>query len=528
MQTRLLCLLTCILLLTACSNEPVQLQTPSGQLVGYVDEAVEHYLGVPYAQPPVGPLRWRPPQKLEPWKDTLIAQENPPICAQFSVLSGNLVGAEDCLYLNIWTPAVKPASPMPVMVWIHGGGFIIGQGSYTKEDGQRLAAREDVVVVSINYRLGIFGFMAHEALTAENPDHSTSGNYGIEDQTAALRWVRDNIGAFGGDPENVTIFGQSAGGISVCAQLASPQASGLFHRAVIQSGPCTSPMSSLSAVSALGEQAASRLACDSGEDTLDCMRSKSVEEIANTLPPDPTLGFAEGYTFWWPVHDSVVLPRQFMDAFESGQFNQVPVINGANRDEATLLIWLSHNLRFKPLKAEQYMDRLEYLTGSPQLAMQVAQQYPLADYDSPFAALSAAFSDGYFNCVARQQARAMSRHVPLWSYQFDYDQAPFFIPWARLQAFHSAEIQYVMGRPMSLTRSEFKAQESNLADSIMGYWAQFARSGNPNGTGPVTWPVYDSSDQSLLFNLRNSIATGVHRQQCRFWEKLPYQRPAYQ
>jgi para-nitrobenzyl esterase len=528
MPPRLFALLLGAALLSACSKTPVRLQTPNGELLGYVDEQVEHYLGVPYAQPPTGNLRWRPPQPVEAWDGTLDAQENSEICVQFSVMTGSLRGSEDCLYLNVWTPQEKPAQPIPVMLWIHGGGFILGQGSYTEKDGQRLAARQDVIVVSINYRLGIFGFMAHRALTAEDPDHPTSGNYGIQDQTAALRWVRDNISAFGGDPNNVTIFGQSAGGISVCAQLATPLASGLFQRAVIQSGPCVGPMSSLAAVSKLGAQAEASLNCDSAADTMACMRGKSAEEVWNTLPPDPTLGFGENYTFWWPVHDSVVLPLQLMDAFESGQFNQVPVINGATLNEASLLIWLSHNLRFKPLQAGQYPDRLEYLTGSPELARQVAEQYPLENYASPYEAFTESFSDGFFNCMARWQSQALMRHVPVWSYQFDYAEAPFFIPWADLKAYHSAELQYILGRPMSFTRSDFKAKESQLADSIMGYWGQFARSGDPNGAGPVTWPVYDRSDKTLLFNLQNSVATGVHKEACHFWKELPYLRAPYQ
>jgi para-nitrobenzyl esterase len=516
------------LLITACSQAPVYTDTPLGTLQGYLDEDVEYYLGVPYAQAPIGERRWRPPFQLQPWQGTRKADKNPSVCTQFSPVGGSLTGSEDCLYLNIWTPADKPAKPMPVMVWIHGGGFIVGQGSYFDGDGMRLAQREDVVVVALNYRLGIFGFMAHDELTAEDATHPSSGNYGIMDQTAALHWVRDNIAAFGGDPDNVTIFGQSAGGVSVCAQLASPQAAGLFHRAVIQSGPCVSPMSSLAAGSKLGSEAADQLGCGEHDDTLACLRGKSTSEIANTLPPDPTMGFSEGYTFWWPINDPVILPRQFMDAFESGQFNQVPVINGATRDEATLLIWLSHNLRFKPLKPEQYLPRLEYLTGSQELAQQVALQYPLENYASTYDALTEAFSDGFFNCMARQQAQALAPHVPLWNYQFDYDEPAFYIPWADLRAFHSAEIQYIMGSPMSFTRSNFKAKEQALADSMMNYWAEFARSGNPNGDGPSQWPLYDQRDQTLIFNLQNSIATGVHAADCRFWEDLPYLRAPYQ
>jgi para-nitrobenzyl esterase len=223
-----------------------------------------------------------------------------------------------------------------------------------------------------------------------------------------------------------------------------------------------------------------------------------------------------------------VLPRQFLDAFDSGHFNQVPVINGATLDEATLLIWLSHNFRLKPLREEQYLPRLEYLTGSPELAQQVARQYPLEAYPSAYDALTEAFSDGFFNCIARRQGLALSRHVPTWSYQFDSRGAPFFIPWADLRAFHSAEIQYVMGRPMSLFRRDFPDSESGLADSMMSYWVRFAQTGNPNGAGYKDWPVYDAEgDLTMLFDLENSVAEEVHKQDCTFWQDLPYLRPAY-
>ncbi len=239
------------------------------------------------------------------------------------------------------------------------------------------------------------------------------------------------------------------------------------------------------------------------------------------------MGFAEGYTLWWPVQEPKVLPRQFLDAFEFGDFNRVPIINGTTRDEATLLIWLSHNFRFKPLKADQYLARLTHLTGSEQLAAQVAGQYPLANYDSPYEALSEAFSDGFFNCLSRRQAGALSTHVPVWNYQFDYDGAPFYVPWADLRAYHAAELQYLAGRPWSFFRSEFRQEERALSDSMMGYWARFARSGNPNAPGTDSWPVFDQRDLTLLFNLQNSVGRGVHEEACRFWDQLPYLRPPY-
>jgi para-nitrobenzyl esterase len=523
----LLCLLG-ITLLGACAHHPVGVKIDNGNLEGYLHEGVEHYLGIPYAQPPVGDLRWRAPRPIEDWAGTLQVQDNPVRCSQSVAFMDSLSGSEDCLYLNIWSPEDKPPQPMPVMVWIHGGGFIVGQGSYSDHDGMQLAKQNKVVVVSLNYRLGVFGFMAHSALLEEDPDNPTSGNYGLQDQTAALRWVRDNIEAFAGDPGNVTIFGQSAGGVSVCAQLISPQAAGLFHRAVLQSAPCATPMSSLAAVSRLGDSVSEELGCNASDDELACMREKAPEDVAAVHPPDPNFGFGEDYTLWWPVQDGHVLPMQFLDAFESGRFNRVPVVSGSNRDEASLLIWLSHNLRFEPLTAEDYPDRLEYLVGSPELTEQVLEAYPLENYDTPFEAFTASYSDGFFSCLTRWQSQAISAHTPTWSYQFDYDNAPFVFPWTvDLGAYHSAEIQYIFGQRMSLLGSDFDEKESGLVKSMMGYWVQFARTGDPNGSGLAAWPVYDASDQTLLFNLNNRVASGVHEEDCRFWEALPYLRPFY-
>jgi para-nitrobenzyl esterase len=517
-----------VLILVGCGKQTILLDTPQGPVQGYLENNSHSYLGIPYARPPVGDLRWRPPQPIAAWEAVLDATELAQSCPQFAPPFNVLMGEEDCLYLNVWIPENRPKQPMPVMVWIHGGGFTAGKAAYSEADGQRLAAQTGSVVVAMNYRLGVFGFLAHQALTGEDASHPTSGNYGIEDQTAALRWVRDNIAAFGGDPGNVTIFGQSAGGVSVCAQLASPSSAGLFHRAVIQSGPCDTPMSTLSAVSELGSKLSRALACDSADDELKCLRDKPAKQVADILPPDPSFAFGEGYTLWWPVLDGKVLPMQFQQAFVSGRFSQVPVINGATLDEGSLIVWLSHNFLFKPLKADQYLDRLEYLVGSRSEAELVAAQYPLENYASPFEALTEAFSDGFFNCMSRSTSAALARYVPVWAYQFDYQDAPFFIPGAKLKAFHSAEIQYIFGQPMSLTQSEFEGEQVELADAMMGYWSQFAASGDPNREDLPRWPVFADGDQTQLFDAQIVAARDVHRAQCRFWDRIDYKRAAYQ
>lgn len=515
------------LMLVGCGNQASVITTPLGSIRGYVENNSRTYLGIPYARPPVADLRWRPPEPVAAWPGILDATELAESCPQFAPPFNVLMGSEDCLYLNVWTPEQAPDKPLPVMVWLHGGGFTMGKAAYRESDGQRLASQSGSVVVAPGYRLGVFGFLSHAALAAEDP-RGSAGNYGIQDQAEALRWVRDNIEAFGGDPDNVTLFGQSAGGISVCAHLVSPASAGLFHRAVIQSGPCDTPLSTLEEAHRVGAQLAEGLACDTSDNPLHCLRSKPTKQVAEILLPDPTFVFGEGYTHWRPILDGTYIPVQFLPAFEAGSFNQVPVINGANLDEGTLLVWLSHNFLFKPLQAEQYLDRLEYLVGSRQVAQLVADQYSLANYATPFDALSEAFSDGFFNCMTRTTSQALASHVPLWAYQFDYQEAPFLVPGARLKAFHSAEIQFVFGKPMSLTQSRFKGEQLELSRIMMGYWTQFAASGNPNRTDLPNWPRFDQDDQTLLLDRIVKVASEVHRADCEFWSRIDYKRTAYQ
>jgi para-nitrobenzyl esterase len=454
----------------------------------------------------------------------LDAQKLPSACPQFIPLVNRLTGDEDCLYLNVWAPAKPAASPRPVMVWIHGGGFTAGQGAYTADDGATLALEQDVVVVAMNYRLGVFGFLAHPALSDEDPQHPGSGNYGLQDQMAALRWVRENIARFGGDPGNVTLFGQSAGAVSVCAQLVSPQAVGLFHRAIIMSGPCETPLSPLSGASELGLELSRELGC--AADDLACLRSRDTAQVANVLPPDPSFAFGEGYTVWWPVLDGFLLPSQIIEAFQSGEFARVPVLSGATRDEGSMLLWISHDMLFKPLEPQDYLSRLEYLVGDSELAEQVARQYPLSAYAGPFEALTAAFSDGFFNCLTRHQSQALARHVPTWAYQFNYQNMPFFVPGVDLGAYHGGDLQYVFGRPASLFSSQFDEQQAALSRQVMAYWGEFARRGDPNHHGAPTWPQHDRRDLTLLIDSDTQVSHGVHEQACRFWQQLAYLRPA--
>ena len=309
--------------------------TALGPLEGLRGPGYQAFLGVPYAKPPVGALRWAPPEPPEAWTEPRSATGRPPRCVQ-RALGLDLASQEDCLYLNVHTPDPRPEDA-PVMVWLHGGAFLFGEGLQTDEGtaGDLLAATHGVVVVSLNYRLGPYGFLAHPALTAER---GASGNYGLMDQRLALEWVRDNIAAFGGDPDDVTIFGESAGGLSVCAHLISPESEGLFHRAISQSGLCDSALDDLSDAEAAGERFADALSCADAE----CLRAASVDEIttADGAGSDP-FGEVGAERAWWPIVDGAVLEGDFRTEVERGAFVNVPTVVGWNADEGTLFVMLA-------------------------------------------------------------------------------------------------------------------------------------------------------------------------------------------
>ena len=315
------------------ADAPSPIRLTSGPISGEERNGVRAYKGIPYAAPPVGPLRWKPPAEPAPWTDVRAFTKFGPACPQEGKDLFGPVGeqSEDCLYLNIWTPQGYGDAKWPVMVWIHGGGFLRGAGGKASYDGAELAKRGGVVVVSFNYRLGPLGFLAHPALTAESPHHA-SGNYGIMDQIAALEWVRKNIAAFGGDPGRITIFGQSAGGVSVCALMASPLATGLFHRAIVQSGSAPGNLHDRPAMESLGVEFARRL----GAGDLQAMRAKSPGEVLAAAKKN-TGGVGEGTQDHLSV-DGYVLTDSPGKVFAAGRQHNVPLIAGTTKDEDKLFL----------------------------------------------------------------------------------------------------------------------------------------------------------------------------------------------
>jgi para-nitrobenzyl esterase len=514
-----------MLCLGGCFNKsegPV-VKITNGEVQGFTKEGVHMFYGIPYAAPPTGDLRWKPPQTPANWSGIRAATKAPPQCFQYMLYMQR--GQEDCLYLNVATPDTKPATAKPVMVWFHGGGFIGGDG-LEGTPLQRLAARGDVVVVSMQYRVGALGFMAHPALSTEakkSGGHAISGNYGLMDQQAALRWVKNNIAAFGGDPNNVTIFGESAGGMSVCAHLASPVSTGLFKQAIIESGPCLGRNPSLSAAEKQGEWLAIRAGCEGRGDLLSCLRSKTPEQILQALPNDPAFVFGEGeFGMWSPVVDGYVLPDTEEHLFSTGQFNRVPVINGNNDDEGSLMIMFSHEYRFKPLKAEDYEKRIRYLVGDNQTIIdKLKAHYPLEQYSDAGAALSALFGDGFMACSMHHTSELLSKWTPVYAYTFTYPDAAFILPEMReLGAFHSAELQFVFHAPMNWFKRSFSGDELQLTNAMMDYWSQFAHTGNPNKQGLLTWPLFSDDNKQILFNRQLSISNTSKRDACAFWQSL--------
>jgi para-nitrobenzyl esterase len=517
----------------ACTWDPRRVVTTTqGQLCGGAVAGAYAFQGIGYASPPTGALRWRAPQAAPAWTGIRSARAPGNSCPQDIPVLNSRIGNEDCLYLNVRTPDPTPTALAPVMVWIHGGGFTSGDGGqYTgATEGAEIVRTGGVVVVSINYRLGPLGFLAHAGLSQEDPSHPSSGNYGLEDQIAALTWVRDHIAAFGGDPNQVTIFGESAGGWSVCAHLASPRSAGLFHRAIVQSGICTIPLTALAASEAQGDTFATRAGCAGTDpEVLACLRQRTATEIMNALPPDPNFAFTPGtWGTYGLVNDGYVFTEDLRDALAAGRFNKVPVMVGSTRDEGTLFVTLAHDNRGAPLQPSEYPARLAYLMASPAAAA-VAAHYPLANYPVPGAALADAFGSAVLACPTIKAAHLMAPHTPTYLYQFEYPDAAFPVPLTQsfaLGAFHSAEIQFIFGIPAGA--APFSADETSLSGTMMRYWTRFARTGDPNGPSDPIWPPFQGSNMHLVLDRTVTTSSGAKQADCDFYDSIDYLRPPLQ
>jgi para-nitrobenzyl esterase len=488
---------------------PTKLTAPvrvdGGRIVGVDEGPVHAFKGIPYAAPPVGNLRWRPPQEVRLWVGIKRCVAYGASCPQDVAVEDNEsvvdVQSEDCLFLNVWTPAQRAGERLPVMVWIHGGGFISGSGAFAGPYGERLSGREQVVVVSLNYRLGIFGFFAHPALSAESAN-GVSGNYGLLDQNAALRWVRHNIAAFGGDPRRVTIFGQSAGGQSVIAHLVSPLDRGLFARAISESpryqdeGVGIWSTLTLSQQEAEGRSICRHLGIAEGPGTLAALRAVPADRLATATAPAtgplPLLFVQPPRPSFQPVVDGHVLPDEPWRMLRRGDWARVPVLIGSNQDECNL--WLGG---IKPRAAggvtAASRRRVAWYVGPDWTAL--AAQFPAASYGGLLPATSRMMTVLEFNAPARYTAGVVaSQHVPAYLYYFS--RVPPGLPGG---AHHSAEVPYVFDslRPAHSSVHPARA-DVRLAGQMADYWAAFAATGDPNGPGRPHWPRYARAADVLL------------------------------
>jgi para-nitrobenzyl esterase len=497
----------------------------SGVAVGEKSDVIA-YKGVPFAAPPVGDLRWKPPQPVKPWDGVRACTEFGPACPQPNTLErlyGLKLGktSEDCLYLNIWAPAKAAAEKLPVMVWIHGGGYVTGSGSSAIYDGAALA-RRGVVLVTINYRLGPFGFFAHPLLSKESP-HGSSGNYGLLDQIAALEWVQKNIAGFGGDPQRVTIFGESAGAGSVCYLMASPLAKGLFQRAISESGSAFGLQRHLreswygaEAAEATGERIVNEMNLPKGSDPLAVLRAKSPEAVLEEIKPSTEFFFGGAGNRLAPIVDGWVIPDEPAAIFAAGKQNAVPLLVGANGDEGTLFTLTS------PIKTvEDYRAALK--RGYGDRADEAFTLYPAEKPGDVRGAVSRIIGDATFVSGARMFAAHLARlNQPAFLYHFTRVRPG---PASFLGAFHASEIPYIFdtfdglrGAPIPLTLEE---SDKRLTKIMGEQWTRFAATGDPNGPGLPEWPRYDpKTDRLLELNAEISVKSNLRKKEIDFFESF--------
>lgn len=474
-------------------------QTPivkveGGQISGIKNGDVHIFKGIPFAAPPIGELRWKAPQAILPWEDVKACKTYSAICPQAPYGKNSLYASapmpqsEDCLYLNVWTDSFDEQAKKPVMFWIHGGALTRGSGATPHYDGTELV-KKGVVVVTINYRLGAFGYMAHPELSAESKQ-GVSGNYGILDQIAALEWVQENISSFGGDPRNVTIFGESAGAWSVSTLVATPLAKGLFHKAIGESGASFNPTPHLKSKNGnllSAEEMGMNFMKTCGANNLKELRDVSAEKIVELFfnpPPGPRLQ-ARGNVDGW------VLPDDIPDIFAQGKQNAVPTLLGTNADEGTAFV----NPRSLPKEINAYKQHIKQRYGKGADAFFTA--YPVNEPKDILTAQLHSVADFIFHLPVRTWARASAtRHTPVYLYYFT--RKPNIPNSAYFGAYHAAEIIYVFNNVIPLKTEAYEERDIELADQISNYWVNFATYGHPNGDGQPLWVPYDKENEYYM------------------------------
>lgn len=534
---------------TAADNNggPV-VRTIEGPVQGFVRGGTHTFLGIPYAAPPVGDLRWQPPKPRASWTQTLKATKFGNTCPQITLLgvfAGPVSLTEDCLYLNVFAPQAKSsanAKKLPVLVWIHGGGLFDGESNdYDASALVKGGPAGPTVVVTINYRLGLLGYFGHPAIDTEGHNF---GNYGLMDQQEALRWVQRNIAAFGGDPGNVTLGGQSAGSTSTAAAMISPASAALFHRAIFQSGPLLT-VAPLALAEERGSNFAKAAGCgaENTAQTATCLRTLSVEKILSLQGTAAANGpYVNGL-----LVDGTVLPMSGDAAWSSGKFNRMPILNGVVADEGAFNASIDE-LFFGPMSAERYTTLVKATYGGPAgpgsgppnypegTPAKVMEQYALSAYPSPGAAWTAVATDSNV-CRQPYLNNHASQFVSLYAYEFAYRKAPWYFPPLNFDhgAAHTIDIQFLFpdwhGGPLGIPH-KLSAEERTLSSQLVAAWTNFMYTGNPNLKGERPWPPYTKGSQVYLSQNVTGLSpiqaaqfTSAHK--CAFWDTiLIYETPS--
>lgn len=504
-------------------DDKVEVNTPSGVVVGHVEGSSRAFKGIPYAAPPLGGNRWKKPSAREAWSTPFDATEFGPYCIQSDLLTGTVIGEEDCLTLNIWTPKNSSQdTPLPVMVWLHGGAFVYGSGSDPMYNGQALAGGGAAIVVTLNYRLGALGFLAHPELTAETPESSGSGNYALMDQRLALEWVQKNIAAFGGDPQKVTLFGQSAGAISVGMHLVSTGSWPLFHAAIVQSGPAEAfPVHTLAKAEERGQHFAELLQCED----IPCLRNKPAAELVQAYlatAQDPGGIFFQSEARdnrWSPTIDGDFLKQSPDYSIATGNVSKVPVILGTTLDEGPMFLsWLMDAVAIE--SHDDYYQALERVFGKNADAIVAA--YPEEDFPSAHDALAKVNGDAFFVCPTRTMAKNLSANgIDTYLYSFEFEPEKGMLV-DTMGVHHAIEIAYIFN--MDSTLVTLGESDKELAETMGQAWTDFANTGSPNTDDtPLQWPGYKAdTGTALVFNRPVSTRAGHRSEICDFWAELQY------
>jgi para-nitrobenzyl esterase len=517
--SRFLCAALMVTVATSARADNLTIKTDKGKIHGKLssDGHVRVYLGVPYAAPPIGPLRWQPPQPAEKWSSTRETTNFGYHCMQpdiFHDMQFRDPGqSEDCLTLNVWTPAKDKKTKLPVMVWIFGGGFVAGATSEARQEGEHLA-HKGVVVVSMNYRLGLFGFFVHPDLVAESPQHA-AGNYGLMDQTAALQWVKHNIAAFGGDPNNVTIFGESAGSFSVSAQMASPLAQGLFVRAIGESGAAFTSRGLSFGSLADREKADPAWAMGTfGTSDLVALRAMSAQDLMHKMATQTSPGRAGV----GPDVDGYFLPEPVLQIYSEGKQAHVPLLAGWNRDEPSGLVARNP----QPATVESFTQTAQKTFGDR--AAEFLKLYP-ATVDAEAVRSTIDFAGDTFIAFGTWEwleAQVATGGTQVYRYHFERPAPEDKYHPAGSGAFHSDEIDYVFGTLNARPEAVWQPEDQKLSDLVETYWTNFARTGNPNGGGAPDWPQYNAGDNWELMHLDVDSKAGPddHRDRYLFLQSV--------